>query len=125
MSLILPFNLNFDLYRGFNAASPYPGVGVLPDVPNKLGALVQHMKCGRFGYQTLDLYWTYQLLTTVDLDIRSAYNSQLGAYDSTKADTLIANDFPLTAWQTAFYVVATIRDRDQNFKRCYLDRLQP
>jgi hypothetical protein len=83
------------------------------------------MKSGRFGYKDNNFYWTYELLTSLSLDIREAYNSQNGVWTPSQADTILINDWPVTGRCAVFYVVASIIDRTSGFKRVYLDRLQP
>lgn len=127
MSLLLPKTATVDIYRGFNANSPYPAAGTLPDVPGVSGHLKHHARQGRFGSASA-LKWTHVLYLPGGIDIRSAYNSQLDTWQSANADTVLLADYPIPGWCTAFLVVLVQRvhrGTPDDGLRVHLDRLQP
>ena len=127
MSLLLPVNAVVDVYRGFNAANPYPGSGSTPAVEEARGHLKQHVRHGRFG-SAVGLKWTTVLYLPPGIDVRSAYDSQLNAWTPANADTVVLADYPIPGWCTAFLVVLVQRLRRGTSAECLrvcLDRLQP
>ena len=123
-----PPNVTVDIYRHYDPAH------VPPPADNPLfrgvpAHLRHHVKNGRFGFQTRNLYWTHVLHLALGTDLRSAYNAQLDpAYNPERADLVYVKDYPLAGWCTPFYVVlVTRRDRGQPGEHlmCYLDRFQP
>src|SRR5438876_665574 len=88
-------NVAVDIFRGFNAASPYPLQGTRPDVAGVAGHLRHHLKAGRFGYQDPKIKWTHLLVLPPGTDVRSAYNSWTGPGEPTaNADTVLVKDYP-------------------------------
>lgn len=127
MSLPLPANVAVSIYRGFNAANPYPAISVQPDSAGVAGHLEHHIASGRFGVG-LYLHWTNVLLLPADTEIRSAYDSQLNGYVPTRADTVLIADHPTPGWCSAFRtVLVQRRGRGQSWQhqRVYLDRCLP
>ena len=120
-------NALVDIYRGFSASSPYPAAGTTPGVAGVGGHLKHHMRHGRLG-QGQYLKWTHVLLLPPEVDIRSAYHSQLNAWQPADADTVVLPDYPIPGWCTAFLVVLVQRagrgTREEHL-RAYLDRLKP
>lgn len=117
----------FDLYPTFNILDPYnPGQG--PRYTGKEGEIKHHVRHGRFGRGQY-LHWTHVLVVTdLTLDIRSAYDSQLGTFTPSNADTVYIKDYPLKDQCTAFLVVFTqivSRGQASQYRRCYLDRVRP
>ncbi|MBL8792903.1 MAG: hypothetical protein JNM56_03290 [Planctomycetia bacterium] len=127
MSLLLPVNAVVDVYRGFNAANPYPGGGSTPAVEGARGHLKQHVRHGRFG-SAAGLKWTTVLYLPPATDVRSAYDAQLNAWTPANADTIVLPDYPREGWCTAFLVVLVQRMHRGTAAECLrvcLDRLQP
>ena len=75
-----PPNLQFDVYAGYNAASPYPQDGIRPRNALPLfGSLRHHVKAGRFGYQMPQpIFWMHNLYVPLGTNIQDAYKAQLG-----------------------------------------------
>lgn len=128
MALVLPINVNVDVYRGFSAASPYPVAAVTklsaPQVPGNLQHNVRLGRLGRGQY----LHWTHVLYLPPGTDVRGAYNSQLNSSPSAQADTIEIADYPIPGWCTAFAVVLVQRvgrGTPGDCLRVYLDRVQP
>ena len=118
-------NVNVDVYRTANPASPYPSG--LPAIAGLRGFLQPRAQAGRHG-TALYLKWTHILYTDPGLDIRDAYNSQLDpARNNALADTVILKSTDATS-KTAFYVVLVERANrglaSEHF-RVYLDRFTP
>jgi hypothetical protein len=122
MALLIT-NCKVDIYRGYNAASPYPGGSpALAQVP---AYLQHHLQNGRFGYNDPKVKWTHLLWVNPGTDVRSAYNSWTGPAEAVaNADTVVINDYPLAGQKTAFYVVMVQRRRGRpgDSYKCYLDR---
>lgn len=122
-------NVIFDIYRGFNAAHPFPLQGITPAAAGLLGHLRHHVEPGRFGFQDGKIKWTHLLELDSGVDIRSAYNSWTGPAETTSdADTVLIKDYPLVGRCTVFYVALVQRCRrgqSDEHLRVYLDRLQP
>lgn len=119
-------NAAVDIYRGFNASSPYPSASATPAATGVPGELRHYARNGRFGRAAI-LHWTHLLLLSPDVDIRSAYNSQLNSWQHSNADTVLLADYPIDGWCTAFVVVLVQRIRGPRgaYLRAYLDRVQP
>jgi hypothetical protein len=121
--------VTLDIYRTFDVNNPFGVTVNSPDVPGVNGFIRHHMKAGRFGFQSRNLFWTHLLQFPLETDIRSAYSSQLNpAFDPTKADTVIIQDYPDTGKTTAFMVVMVQRigrGTPQDMLRAYLDRCGP
>lgn len=125
MATMPPPNSVLNIYRGFNASSPYPSSSTTPAASGVAGFLRHHVRNGRFG-RAVGLHWTHVLNVPVGVDIRSAYNSTLNAIVPANADTVLVPDYPLPGWCTAFYVVLVQEIRGaQPFLRICLDRMQP
>jgi len=127
VTLRLAPNAVVDIYRGFNAASPYPVVTTPIAVASVAGHLRHHVRHGRFGHGT-SLRWTHVLYLAPDVDIRSAFNSHLNAWQPANADTVLLADYPVAGWCTAFFVVLVQRLNRGETGECLrvcLDRLQP
>jgi hypothetical protein len=121
-------NVILDVYRGFDAGQPYPPDGTVPALTNVTGFLRHHVKAGKFGYPPWHLYWTHVLTVPPGTDIRSAYNSELNALDSSKADTILLSDYPVAGRCTAFMVVLVQeinRGSPGAVLRIFLDRCKP
>jgi hypothetical protein len=131
MSILLdnPPNVTFDVYRGFSPASPY----LPPNTPAALraqtGYLRQHVRNGRFGRVVggVQVWWTTVLEVSLGTDIRSAYNSELDAFNEANGDTVMVHDYPVKGTCTAFVVVMVQRRLGTAgpYLRCYLDRARP
>jgi len=125
--VLLPINVTLAIYRGFNAASPYPSEGTSPAVAAVRGHIRHHVRHGRFG-SAAGLHWTHVLHLPAGTDIRSAYDTQLTAPTPAQADTVVVPDYPAPGWCTAFVVVLVQRvqrGRGDASLRVYVDRLQP
>ncbi len=122
--LLLPLNATLDVYRGFNAAAPYPSGTPAGTVR---GYLRHHVRNGRMG-RNAPLRWTHVLYLPPDADVRSAFNAHLNAWQSSNADTLLLADYPIPGWCTAFVAVLVQRldrrGRSECLRVC-LDRLRP
>ena len=127
MALPLLNNVTLAIYRGFNAASPYPSEGAAPAVSDVRGHLRHHVRQGRFG-SAAQLHWTHVLHLPPGVDVRSAYDAQLNPAAPANADTVVIPDYPAPGWCTAFVVVLVQRvqrGRGDAGLRVYLDRLLP
>jgi hypothetical protein len=124
MTLPYPVNVTVDIYRTFDVTNPIQ-VGQ-PAVSKLQAHLRHHLKNGRFGFQTKELYWTNVLHLPLGTDIRSAYNSQLDpAYRPQNADTVVVRDWPNDGDVTAFMVVMVtraLRGTPNEHLKCYLDK---
>jgi hypothetical protein len=120
MAIPMPPNVSVDIYHSANPASPYPSG--TPAVSGVTGYLQPRVQTGRHGTASY-LKWTHIFYCSADVDVRDAYNSQLGTYDNTKADTLVINDLTDLTKKTAFYVVYV--ELANGILRVYLDRFQP
>jgi hypothetical protein len=127
---MLPTNVSFDVYRGFNPNAPY----LPPNSPAALagvrGFLRQHVRNGRFGKVVggVAIYWTTVLDVADSVDIRSAYNAELNPFHQAQGDTVMLHDYPRPGTCTAFCVVMVqrrLRGRPGTYLRCYLDRTRP
>jgi hypothetical protein len=133
MALLTPTNCSFDVYRGYAPATPY----VPPNRPAALigitGAIKQHVRNGRFGYQipgqnNVSLHWTTVLLVRLGRDLRDAYNSELNADTIQNGDTVMVADYPNAGTCCAFVVVMiqrVNRGGSGDYLRLYLDRARP
>jgi hypothetical protein len=89
------------------------------------GHIRHHVKNGRFGFQTRNLYWTHVLHVEVGTDIRSDYSSQLNTLDPANADAVTIDDYPIDGVTTAFLVVMVTRKgrgTDNDHLMVFLDR---
>ncbi len=123
MSLLVPPNVNVDIYRTADPASPYT-LGTL-SATGVAGFLKPAVRDGRFGTASW-LKWTHVLLLPPTIDVRDAYNSQLDpSRDNTIADTIIVHDTNTPTTETAFYVAfveQAARGTAAAHLRVYLDR---
>lgn len=92
--MLLTPNVLVDIYRGFNANSPYPSAQARRAAANVPGHLKHHLKNGRFGYHAGGLHWTHVLYLDPSADVRSAYNGLLNLTDPTRADTILVGGYP-------------------------------
>lgn len=129
MALPQAANVTVDIFRGFQAATPYPVQGQTPAVAAARGYLKTHLNAGRFGYQDPKVKWTHLLLLDADVDVRSGYNSWTGPDEATAtADTVFLRDCPGPGNCCGFYVVMVQRagrGTRGDHLRVYLDRLLP
>lgn len=124
MSLPVAPNITADLFRGFDAGSPYPDPGRAPDVRGVPGRLRSGLGVGRLGFQARNLSYTHSVWLPAGTDVRDGYAAQVGVWDATKADTLCVADWPNPGWCTAFLVVLVQRARGGDYLVAYLDRLR-
>ena len=120
-------NITFDVYRGYNAANPYPADNTKPVNKQPLGGYIRHhVKAGRWGYNMPQpIFWTHVLFVANDTDARDAYKSQLGVGAVSQGDTILVGDYILPNSCQAFLVVFIQELRADGVLRIFLDRAQP
>jgi hypothetical protein len=130
VSLAIPTNCTFDVYRGYAPATPCSPPNQPAAVVDAQGVLRQHVRNGRFGFTPAGaqpMHWTTLLLCDASIDIRDAWNAELNTFSETQADTVMMHDYPIPGVKTPFCVVQVqLRARKAGkYLRCYLDRAQP
>lgn len=131
MTLPLPPNCTFDVYRGYSASHPYNPPSLPAALVGQQGVLRHHVRNGRFGYVLsgeVKLYHTSVLFVSVGTDVRSQYNSEQNTFSESGGDTVMVYDYPVPGTCTAFVVVMVQRvgrGGAGDYLRCYLDRAQP
>ena len=129
MSVVLASdnNVTFDIYRGYNASSPYPADGTKPVNAQPLGGYLRHqVKAGKWGYgMPQPIFFTHVLFVALGTDARDAYKSQLGFGAVSQGDTVLVSDYLVPNSCQAFLVVLIQQLRPDGVLRIFLDRAQP